>query len=142
MEPEENKSTNALSTENTFLASFSDALDKNVKYAGGYRPKYQQYEYGTYPTPHYTLSSAPWYRVFTMEMRQFCKHLATKFENEISCYFRNGIDFPIFTQFYHFAPLVKCTSGYRLYVYLTFLTIFKRYIGPFGGRPNESRISP
>ena len=68
----ENASTIALNTENTFLVSFPTALDKNVKYAGGYRPKYQQYEDGTYPTPHYTLSSASWYRVFTMETCQFC----------------------------------------------------------------------
>ena len=79
MEPGENTSTIALNTENTFLVSFPTALDKNVKYAGGYRPKYQQYEHGTYPTPHDTLSSAPWYRVFTMEMCQFCKHFDIKF---------------------------------------------------------------
>ena len=51
----------ALSTENTFLANFCDALDKNVKYEGGYRPEYPQYEDDTYPTPQSTVSSKPWY---------------------------------------------------------------------------------
>ena len=68
-----------MKTENTFLKNFSDANDKTVKCTGGHRLKYHQYEYGTYPTPRNTLSSTSWYKIFTMEVRQFCKHFATNF---------------------------------------------------------------
>ena len=45
-----------------------------------------------------------------------------------SCYFRNGQNFHIFAHFYHFAILAKYTSGYRLQLQITFLTIFKQNI--------------
>ena len=50
---------------------------------------------------------------------------------EIFCYFRNGQNFHIFTHFYHFAILAKCSSGYRLKLLEIFLTNFKRYTGTF-----------
>ena len=109
LEPRENKSMIALSTENTFLANFFDVLDKNFRYAGCYRPKYQQSEHGTYPTPRSTLSSAPWYKIFTMEMRQFFKHFATEFV------LWNFLLFQEWSKFPHFHIFVSFRSTGEIY---------------------------
>ena len=75
--------------------------------------------------PHPGIEFSPWKRVNSANMS------LQNLYYEISCYFRNGQNFHISTYFYHFVPLAKFTLGYRLQLMITFLTIFKRYIGIF-----------
>ena len=75
--------------------------------------------------PHPGIEFSPWKRVNSANMS------LQNLYYEISCYFRNGQNFHISTYLYHFVPLAKFTLGYRLQLMITFLTIFKRYIGIF-----------
>ena len=75
--------------------------------------------------PHPGIEFSPWKRVNSANMS------LQNLYYEISCYFRNGQNFHISTYLYHFVPLAKFTLGYRLQLLITFLTIFKRYIGIF-----------
>ena len=92
---------------------------KMSMHAGGFRPKYQQYENGTFFRPRAAVSCAPLYQIFTMRMRQFFKHPPPILYNEISCYFRDG------QNFHHSTPLAKCTSRYPLQHMMTFVTNYK-----------------
>ena len=75
--------------------------------------------------PHPGIEFSPWKRVNSANMS------LQNLYYEISCYFRNGQNFHISTYSYHSVPLPKFTLGYRLQLLITFLTIFKRYIGIF-----------
>ena len=75
--------------------------------------------------PHPGIECSPWKRVNSANIS------LQNLYYEISCYFRNGQNFHISTYSYHSVPLPKFTLGYRLQLLITFLTIFKRYIGIF-----------
>ena len=93
--------------------------------------------------PHPGIEFSPWKRVNSAN---------TSLQNlyyEISCYIRNGQNFHIstHTHFYHFAILAQCSSGYRLQLLSSLLTIFNQYTdiqAQFGkyGRPCLMRSSP